>query len=109
MQEKVDPSSRGTFVDEFLERFDKSELARKVGNAIADKLCAHFKETEGAYDVATRKGFIDGKPTVPLVGAMLDEVFSENMDEFPAELREDLVFHTEVCVHVSRAFGIWSG
>ena len=109
MQEKIDPSSRGTFVDEFLERFDKSELIRKASEAVSDKLFAQFKETDGAYDVATRKGFIDGKPTVPLVEDMLDEVFSENIDEFPTDLREDLVFHTEVYVYVSRAFGIWSG
>ena len=112
MQKKVDPSSRGTFVDEFLERFDKSELVRSVGNAVADKLVALYKKTEGAYDIETRKGFVDGIPTVPLVEEVLEdvfEVFSKNIDAFPAELRDDLAFHTEVSVYVSKAFGIWSG
>ena len=78
--EKIDPKSRGTFVEEFLEGFDRSELARKVGDSIVETL----KEKHEGEN---------------LTKSMVDGLFSEHPD-VPAELRDDLKFRNEVDAYI---------
>ena len=80
MSEKIDPKDRGTFVEEFLEGFDRSELARKVGDSIVETL----KEKHAGEN---------------LTKSMVDGLFSEHPD-VPDALRDDLKFRNEVDAYI---------
>ena len=87
MSDKIDPKSRGTFVEEFLEGFDRSELARKVGDSILESL---KKDHENEN----------------ITKSMVDKYYAEHPD-VPDEYRESLEFRAEVDSHIlKRGMGL---
>ena len=84
MSDKIDPKSRGTFVEEFLEGFDHSELARKVGASIVETL---------------EKEHADGK--LIRIRPRFEQLFAEHPD-IPDNLRDDLPFFRETLDAVTK-------